>query len=633
MKSTGVGQNRQYPSTYMQPTPTDMRQDINIPVKNTNSNADNNYREYNRQPQSQQQQQQLNLGKPPYNRQQYNKQQYNNADNRSRHNMFKTQNYRENAAINQNYKNYQPRQIQKTADLESEYNRLHKQDELTHYVEDPTNILSLTNMATLAENEQTNVKSELPVLTLKNSLSKISFCDRECFNVNDNVTKEAILKYIETKYKGLNIIDNQYVMMKPHMLKNITYHEHILTTFTNGNPYLLVLTRIDNVPCSIFIDRKVKDGYCYPKIHCVQYKFDSILFDTETIFTGELVRDINRNFQYLISDLLVYNGEYIKHRNILSRFQTLHTLLDTQYTPDITVEICPLYCKRLFQYADIKFVLHEFLPTLSYTCKGLIFHTLNNQFSDYAWVMPREKQIDVKRQHDIDTEFYTRFPEFAQYRSADINQLTYLTNHNSKPNNQSVDSQLVTNQEVNDYRRPSVSIHHSNYPDPDSVVISDIYTSDKKSTMQFELSKNRQFVGADAMSSNPFNTMLGNSNYYVKLLDPVILLAMQTEIPDIINLYTQDNLTDKLGYAFIPNLRVSQMLYHAFKQLPTGQITIYVSVAFHRVFNRWVPFEIVSNPILVDTTATLESKKLSNKLTDIVTATNSENVTAIGLIN
>jgi hypothetical protein len=380
MKSTGVGQNRQYPSTFAP---------INTSYQNDDSKGQNRPRTENthESPLGHQRNRQ-------YNRNGGNCQNDSTTPNPHQpatgfHGVNNS--YRPNRETNQSrqhqrdrhtdgnrhgmsglgpnsydrsHQNYQPRQVQKSADLESEYSRLNRQDEMTHFVEDPTNPLSTTDLATTAAKEQ-DAKSkhaDLPVLTLKNSLSKISFCDRECFNVNDNPTKEAILKYIETKYTGLKIIDNQYVLMKPHMLKNITYHEHILTTFTNGNPYLLFLTRIDNVPCSIFIDRKVKDGYCYPKIHCVQYKFAAELFDNETVFTGELVRDVNRNFQYLISDLLVHNGEYIKHRNILSRFQTLHNILDQQYTPDTTTEICPIYCKRLFQYADIKFILQEFLP-------------------------------------------------------------------------------------------------------------------------------------------------------------------------------------------------------------------------------------------------------------------------------
>ena len=606
MKSTGVGQNRQYQSTYsvnngqmpgQNPNVGSRPMNNNRPPRNTESGhsfGPNSYRP-NRQPTNntgEQNQQQYQNRYPRTNT--------NSGGNTNNNYQHKQPNSRHNNSYGTATADYQPRQIQKSANLEDEYSRLHRQDDMTHYVEDPNNPLSTTDQATAASKEQASIgKQDLPVLTLKNSLSKISFCDRECFNVNDNPTKEAILKYIETKYKGLNIIDNQYVLMKPHMLKNITYHEHILTTFTNGNPYLLFLTRIDNVPCSIFIDRKVKDGYCYPKIHCVQYKFAPELFDAETVFTGELVRDVNRNFQYLISDLLVHNGEYIKHRNILSRFQTLHSILDQQYTPDPTTEICPIYCKRLFQYADIKFVLQEFLPVLSYTCKGLVFHTLNNQFSDYAWIMPREKQIEVPRKHEVDTEFYRRFPEFQAYKSADTNQLGHLTNSGAA---------------VSDG-------------------LEQVSTTQQQHQQQATGNRRHQFVSADALTTDPQKAMLGNSQYYIRLQEPVILLAMRTDIPDIINLYTQDNLADKLGYAFIPNLRVSQMLHHAFKELPSGQMTVPVSVAYHRVFNRWVPFEIAAASAQIDTAATLDAKKLANKLTDLASSSTGENITAIGLVN
>ena len=617
MKSTGVGQNRQYPSTYaplgIQPQQQDAGQSRQRdPEQSQQRNGYRNPSRYNNGSVG------GSMGRSVEGHRNQNGTSYTGGNTSYRPNRQNTSNdkhqgdtsKRNHEGGNQqrrpNYNmsvtaDYQPRHIQKSADLESEYSRLNRQDEMTHYVEDPGNPLSATDIATAAAATAltgSGNKQELPVLTLKNSLSKISFCDRECFNVNDNTTKEAILKYIETKYRGLNIIDNQYVLMKPHMLKNITYHEHILTTFTNGNPYLLFLTRIDNVPCSIFIDRKVKDGYCYPKIHCVQYKFANELFDNETVFTGELVRDVNRNFQYLISDLLVHNGEYIKHRNILARFQVLHSILDNEYTADPSTEICPIYCKRLFQYADIKFLLKDFMPQLSYTCKGIVFHTLNNQFSDYAWIMPREKQIDVPRRHEVDAEFYRRFPEYEQYRSADTNQMTYLTG--AEPST-------------------GVGAHSGETTQPTS------------GTVNTGNGRRQAFVSADALSSDPQKVMLGTSQYYIRFDDPVVLLAMRTDIPDIINLYTQDNLADKLGYAFIPNLRVSQMLYQAFNSLSTGQITVPVSVTYHRVFNRWVPYEIASSATLIDSSDTLERKKKTHNLSDAGSSAG-ENITAIGLV-
>lgn len=264
-------------------------------------------------------------------------------------------------------------------------------------------------------------------LSLKNSLAKISFCDKECFNVNNNKTKEQILKYI-TKTFDIQVIDKQYVYINPHMIRNITVHEHLLSTFTNGNPYIFWLTKIDNMPHCIFIDRKLKEGYSYPKIHVVNYKFDESLFDKDTIFTGELVKDVNRNWQYLISDILVYNGQQVKNKNVLSRFQLIYDIMDNHFTPDINTDICQIYVKRLFQYSDIKYIFNEFMPALSYVCKGLVFYTMNTQFSNYAWILPKDDQIQVKHKSEADKEFFNRYPEYNQHKTILDNQQPYLSN-------------------------------------------------------------------------------------------------------------------------------------------------------------------------------------------------------------
>lgn len=240
---------------------------------------------------------------------------------------------------------------------------------------------------------------EVPVLSLKNSLSQISFCDRECYNINSDRTKEAIINYVQNKHK-IRIIDRQYVTLDNNKMRNISHHEHLVATYSNGNPYLLLLTKIDETPCCIFIDRKCKEGYNYPKMHAVQYQFAPQLFDRDTLFTGELIRDINREWQFLIADLLVYEGVSTREKNILTRFEIINNILDKYYIPDPSQEICPIFCKRLFQYRDLANVFDNFMPDLSYICKGLVFYTLNNKFSNYCWIMPREHQIAVRRKHE-----------------------------------------------------------------------------------------------------------------------------------------------------------------------------------------------------------------------------------------
>ena len=152
-----------------------------------------------------------------------------------------------------------------------------------------------------------------------NVLSKISFCDKQCSNVNDNKFKAQVIQNLETKYK-IQVVTRDYNILNPNILRNVSYHQHILSLYTNGNPYMLYLTKIDGINCALFIDKKLKDGYTYPKIHCVKYRFMDELYEKDTIFTGELVRDQERRWFFLIDNILLYKGMSTSEKNILSKF-------------------------------------------------------------------------------------------------------------------------------------------------------------------------------------------------------------------------------------------------------------------------------------------------------------------------
>lgn len=255
-----------------------------------------------------------------------------------------------------------------------------------------------------ASNIEVECEIKLENISLNNSLSTISFCDKECYNVNRDNTKDKLIRYIESKF-DIQIIKNQYVMINPKILYNISKHEHFITTLTNGNPYLMYLTVIDDTKWCIFIDRKLKKGYSYPKIHCTQYDFDDELFTNETIFNGELVRDVNRHWKFLIGDIIIYRGKnMLKQKNFLSRIELVHNILKNEYSHTPNIEICPLLIKRVFQYSEIKYIFENFIPDLSYTCRGLVFNTMNSKFSNYVWIMPKDQQIRVRKMNDEEAE-------------------------------------------------------------------------------------------------------------------------------------------------------------------------------------------------------------------------------------
>lgn len=249
----------------------------------------------------------------------------------------------------------------------------------------------------------------LSTLSLVNKLSDISFCDKQCSNINDDTFKSKIINHIQDNLK-INIIERQYVTINPRIVKNICYNQHIVSVLTNGNPYLLYLTNIDGVNCCFYIDRKLKNGYNYPKIHCVKYRFSDHLFN-DTIFTGELVRDIQRRWYFILSDVLVMNGKSTDTKNILSRYELMNNILLNDYTHDYNIEPCSLQIKKLFMYKNFKYLTETFIPNLPYYTKGIIFYSLTNKYSNYVYIIPRENSIKIKKDEEILELLNDKHPE------------------------------------------------------------------------------------------------------------------------------------------------------------------------------------------------------------------------------
>ena len=203
--------------------------------------------------------------------------------------------------------------------------------------------------------------------------------------------KKKIISYLKSNY-NIKVVDKLYVFLNPSILKNVLYHQHLLTPLTNGNPYLLYLVRVDGVNCCFYIDRKLKNGYQYPKIHYVNYQFHDSLFEG-TIFSGELVRDNDRKWFYLIDNLLLYKGENMSKKNIVCRFENIYNIFNNEYTQNNSMEICSIQIKKLFHYQQIKTLVNKFIPSLSYRCKGLLFYNLNNKYSNYALIFDRNNPI------------------------------------------------------------------------------------------------------------------------------------------------------------------------------------------------------------------------------------------------
>ena len=230
-------------------------------------------------------------------------------------------------------------------------------------------------------------------------ITRTSFCNKEIDNVTDNSMKKYILDnlYIKTKikfnFRYAKIYNEQYS-------KNLN-NPHILCLKSSGTPYLLFLTQINNTNYAFLIDKKIKDGYEYPKIFVVHYRFDSDLFNG-TLFEVELTRDKNNEWCLLIGDIYTMAGVSLQTVQIHDRINHIIDIMDNKYINDSFVDICPIFIKKYFDLQEIQTVLNDFIPTLPYRVRGFYFVPLK---TSYAKILYLFKDSDYKKVNSTNKKF------------------------------------------------------------------------------------------------------------------------------------------------------------------------------------------------------------------------------------
>ena len=213
-------------------------------------------------------------------------------------------------------------------------------------------------------------------------LGEISFCSNIGFNIKSDELKKRILEEIDLNFKK-KIIQKHYEKFTDSMIKTINANPYMMTLRSNGNPYFLYLTRYNNVNQCIFIDKKIQQGYFYPRMVIVKFWFEDSLFNN-TLFDGEMVKDNNNNWLFLIHDIIGDSGKDLMSINLVKRLNRCYEIFERQYVPDMQ-DICSFQVKRYFHYEEYDTMINEFMPSLSYTCRGIYFNPLFLKFKDILY--------------------------------------------------------------------------------------------------------------------------------------------------------------------------------------------------------------------------------------------------------
>lgn len=211
-------------------------------------------------------------------------------------------------------------------------------------------------------------------------LGEISFCERQGYNVKSDDAKQAVLSSIESHF-GVRIIQKHFDKFSDAALQRLSQSPHLVCERTNGNPYLLYLTRHNYVNQAVFVDKKVQQGYFYPRMVLVRAWFDDALFDG-TLIDGEMVRGRDGRWFFMCHDLIALAGEHLTGKLLPERMELLRQLFETRFTPDPDNDYCEFCVKRFWSYDQIESLVHDYVPAQAYTCRGLLFKPMQLRHKD-----------------------------------------------------------------------------------------------------------------------------------------------------------------------------------------------------------------------------------------------------------
>ena len=377
----------------------------------------------------------------------------------------------------------------------------------------------------------------------------ISFCDSTAFNIKSDKIKKKLLDTINS-ISNIKIIQKHFDILNVNHFKKLNEIPHLVSLKTNGNPYLLYLTRHNFTNISVFIDKKIQSGYFLPRMIISYFQFDDSLYDN-TLFEGEMVKDKNNNWIFIINDLYIHKNKLLVNNNILNRIDIIDNILKTEFNEDNN--ICSFNIKKYFKYDELKYVIEDFSKKLNYTSRGIYFTPLYFKFKNILY------NFDSSLVNIVKKVKYQKNNEFLLMKDKN-NIENNTTNTNKQNNTTNTDKQNNTNKQIN--------------------------TNKQTNTTNINKQNNTTNINKQNNTNNTDNTKY--RNYYVE----------KTDMPDVFNLFTFNenmNSYSKVDIAYIPNMKVSKFMRDIFRSVNIiTKIKIKCELIIKNDTNKWIPIELLN---------------------------------------
>ena len=233
----------------------------------------------------------------------------------------------------------------------------------------------------------------------------ISFSNRIAFNIKSNDHKDIILNDLYNNY-NIKILQRHHHNLDNNNI-NFILSNHLLNLRSNGNRYYLYFTLYNDIEIMYFIDKKIHPGYQRPRIIFGRGLFDKNLFKN-TLLDGEMVKCKDETWTFLINDIICYEGNHLINKTLPERLNILYKMLDTQYTPDSTIDVCNYKVKTYYNlYKESINEIQLLTKELNYTCRGIYIWPYDLKYKPKLYNFDDTNIVEVVRKTKDITEFKT----------------------------------------------------------------------------------------------------------------------------------------------------------------------------------------------------------------------------------
>jgi len=233
----------------------------------------------------------------------------------------------------------------------------------------------------------------------------ISFSNRIALNIKSNEHKDSILNDLNSLYK-IKILQRHHHNLDNSNI-NIVLTNHMMNLRSNGNRYYLYFTLYNDVETMYYIDKKIHPGYQRPRIIFGRGLFCKKLFKN-TLLDGELVKCKDNTWTFLINDIICYEGKYLNNKTLPQRLDIIYNMLETQYTPDSTIDVCNYKVKCYYNmFKESIDELQLLSKNLNYTCRGIYIWPYDLKYKPKLYNFDETSVIDVIRKTKDIAEFKT----------------------------------------------------------------------------------------------------------------------------------------------------------------------------------------------------------------------------------